>query len=878
MSRFSELHVQDKANNLLCYIDPDDCNECYTDREVNGSNTMTISIDVNSCSAQYLKKDNRVMFYDYDKAKWYEYIVSETSVNNEELQVDLESSLYITLSNVIEFVDVTGRTVINGMQEAFDAAVPKPQWSPGASDINGSFYMQRTRVTLKEWIFDWTEKVSGELEEEITILNGIVVRKVNIKSSIGKDLGKTLYDDRDITDIDVTDPTRTVYTAAFGYGKSESIDDTGESKPITFEDVEWKVENGDPVDKPIGQKWVELPEEYKQKYGYYDTDKVLQNSFYIYKEDNIEVKEELLERTYQFLIDNVEDKTEYRISAIDFYSLAGEGIEINLGDIIGIVVKQLDYKMYRVKVKRYKEDLVNKSNNDFELNNSATDIIDVINDSENNYSEIKDKVDGLVNKGLTESVLDGWNEEINKDSGYLIYASPQDGLVAYNAKTPELSTKATQIKGGSVRVANTKTSGAFNWTTVMTGDGLVATALYTGTIKGDMFDFDLDTGVIKMGTRNVSGIIDDPYFYLNKSELSISATKFTLQGRTISDISKEQVIDSLNEYDKTINQEEIFNRLTNNGVTQGIYLENEKIYINAQYMQIGKISDKAGISYWDLSTGEMVIGGTIEQRTDGNLTIRIRNNVMDFYAPEDGGNFIGWIGGLVIQKGSPQVLCIGHDVGDRLVLARKDQSSGGYIGQLELDDSYVWLKSDVKNKFGTANKIFIGSDYIYTMKLAGNPNWYIHCDTNIGAFGISIWSSDGRMKENIKETETEALQVINQIQHRQFDWKDHEKHENIGFIAQELEKINQDFVTKVPQYDEDGKTVIDERYQISEKHLIPYITKSIQELHEKVKELQYQTSGIKMYKVSKQNEQIQQYDDEITYYIPEEKEDEILYK
>lgn len=47
---------------------------------------------------------------------------------------------------------------------------------------------------------------------------------------------------------------------------------------------------------------------------------------------------------------------------------------------------------------------------------------------------------------------------------------------------------------------------------------------------------------------------------------------------------------STNDLSTSLNQEEIFNRLTNNGQTQGIYLNNGKLYINATYIKGGTLS------------------------------------------------------------------------------------------------------------------------------------------------------------------------------------------------------------------------------------------------------------------------------------------------
>lgn len=47
---------------------------------------------------------------------------------------------------------------------------------------------------------------------------------------------------------------------------------------------------------------------------------------------------------------------------------------------------------------------------------------------------------------------------------------------------------------------------------------------------------------------------------------------------------------STNDLDKALTQREVFNRLTNNGQTQGIYLSGNKLYINGEYIRAGTIS------------------------------------------------------------------------------------------------------------------------------------------------------------------------------------------------------------------------------------------------------------------------------------------------
>ena len=61
----------------------------------------------------------------------------------------------------------------------------------------------------------------------------------------------------------------------------------------------------------------------------------------------------------------------------------------------------------------------------------------------------------------------------------------------------------------------------------------------------------------------------------------------------------------LDDFDESLKQQSVFNRLTNNGTTQGIYLKNGKVYINATYMATGTIADIYGYNSWNLANGSL---------------------------------------------------------------------------------------------------------------------------------------------------------------------------------------------------------------------------------------------------------------------------------
>lgn len=94
--------------------------------------------------------------------------------------------------------------------------------------------------------------------------------------------------------------------------------------------------------------------------------------------------------------------------------------------------------------------------------------------------------------------------------------------------------------------------------------------------------------------------------------------------------------------------------------------------------------------------------------------------------------------------------------------------------------------------------------------------------------------SDIRLKENIENSETDALETVNQMKVRQFDWKERMGgwHQDIGFVADELEEIDPNLALG-GGYDENGEMDIK---QINSPYLLNYAIKAIQELSAKVDE------------------------------------------
>lgn len=114
---------------------------------------------------------------------------------------------------------------------------------------------------------------------------------------------------------------------------------------------------------------------------------------------------------------------------------------------------------------------------------------------------------------------------------------------------------------------------------------------------------------------------------------SVGETEQTNKNTAPTQLSPEQAqlineaINSTQELSESLDQEGVFNRLTNGGEAQGIYLQDGKLYINGSYMRIGMITDGTGANYWNLNTGDFMLspGANLGDKTVTQINDGITN-------------------------------------------------------------------------------------------------------------------------------------------------------------------------------------------------------------------------------------------------------------
>lgn len=262
------------------------------------------------------------------------------------------------------------------------------------SQRSTNFYYISTFEALKKVCQVWNLEMQFFVE-----VNGnkIGARYIDFKQKIGESTGKRVVYGHNALQILQEVERTNLFTALIGRGKGEELSaPSGENtqgtygRRITFEDVVWETKKGNPVDKPKGQKYVELPEMTK-RYGIKNADGSMRAKvgFAVFEDE--EDKNALIKRTYDELVNASRPQLTLKTSTVYL-----KGVKI--GDTIRVVRhdKKLDYdtRIFEITFNR--------------LNNKSSDIKLGDRISESNEAKIQNiasqKVDELVSSGFNNII------------------------------------------------------------------------------------------------------------------------------------------------------------------------------------------------------------------------------------------------------------------------------------------------------------------------------------------------------------------------------------------------------------------------------------------------------------------------------------------
>ena len=321
----------------------------------------------------------------------------------------------------------------------------------------------------------------------------------------------------------------------------------------------------------------------------------------------------------------------------------------------------------------------------------------------------------------------------------------------------------------------------------------------------------------------------------------------------------------------SLTQEQIVDILSDDGKFKGLYYEkdesgNQTLYISFNAakggtLALGGQNDGNGLMKIYDSSGSLILTvgqNGIETRattlTDKNAKGKIAFNKKGLTFTEDiAGGGTGTDEDLHLEKSIINFDSISNTIGnfDKLTVSKNAVMEGkllfyDYENQAKIasGSSKAVTRQPIASVTADGNRVaFLSSDYHANGYGAGteHSNYRLGVKAQWGgsSYGMhyiytNLNISDIRLKENVKNSETDALETVNQMKVRQFDWKERMGgwHQNIGFVADELEEIDPNLALG-GGYDENGEMDIK---QINSPYLLNYAIKAIQELSAKVDE------------------------------------------
>ena len=202
--------------------------------------------------------------------------------------------------------------------------------------VTATFYYVSVKEALKE-----LQTLGMEFVFRCSLnSDGIKDKWIEVYEQIGEESNtRFVYGSKALTVVREIDRS-SISTSMIGRGRGEEVGD-GYGRRIEFTDVEWKKSNGDPLDKPKGQNWLEDPEA-TQKYGIPQKDGSMRKRETVVVFDDIDDPTELLKNTYSTLIDSARPLVQFKA-------------EVTGGDVIGNTVTIHRYdKGYHYKTRIYK--------------------------------------------------------------------------------------------------------------------------------------------------------------------------------------------------------------------------------------------------------------------------------------------------------------------------------------------------------------------------------------------------------------------------------------------------------------------------------------------------------------------------------------------
>lgn len=551
-----------------------------------------------------LEKDDRVLVR-FATGEWREYMVASTSRTR---GAGLGAMTAACRNSVAELsrkyhVELEGRGYTAG--QALAKCLAGTRWSAGTVDVPAaktadvSFYHQCADKSLEDICAAYGCEVDATVEVGAS---RVTARKVHLLTSVGSSGAKRFEYRKDLVSIKRTVNADDVVTRVYAWGKGLQATDAdgnatgGYTRKIGIASV-----NG-------GKAYVE-DSEATRRFGVPDASGVPQPAEGSYENGDVEDPSELLALAKADLTARKQPQVSYECDVVSLgrAGMSAEGVAC--GDSVHIVDGAFDPPLrLKGRVLQVVEDLAGgRDSAKVTLGNVCEPITRRSARVESTVQRLTQSAgawDGAagLSEGYLNGVISGVNAVLNAVGGYT-YIEPGVGIMVYDRPRNQDPTTCIKIGGGYFQLADGKNAdGTWAFRTLGTGHGLVADEIVSGT---------LDAALIKAGVLQDAAGLNYINMVTGDCRLAGTAKAGGKQIATSADIEKadKAAQDKVDALDDKLTQSDVFNRLTNGGKTQGIYMSGGLLYLNASYMGAGLIKNRYNTTnFWNLDTGTLQAG------------------------------------------------------------------------------------------------------------------------------------------------------------------------------------------------------------------------------------------------------------------------------
>lgn len=383
-----KFFLLDKQQNIIGRLSKEYILEATFTEEINTAGELLITLP-----AKKRLSGNVIHVLITNPSKDHSYlmfkIIKET-VKDEEIEYTAVESAYDELTSYGYIQDK--RPTANA-QTITEMILKDTRWHvgeiPDTSEAFISFYYLSVLDCLKKIVQTFDFEIGFDVlinDDE----NQITDRRVNFYIKQGEQTGKRFEYGSNLLSIKQEQDTQNIYTALVGRGKGVQVsggddDNTpdGYGHRITFADVEWSKANGDPLDKPQGQEWLEDPDATKQL-GFSDGHMRIGLEVF----EDVDDPKTLLQKTYEAL--KTAERPQVQFSA----SVINTG-ELHLGDRVGITRNDIGIA-YETRVFKVQHNLLDETQNKIDLGDNLEQTNNLSYQVSALQSEVTNNTEGII--------------------------------------------------------------------------------------------------------------------------------------------------------------------------------------------------------------------------------------------------------------------------------------------------------------------------------------------------------------------------------------------------------------------------------------------------------------------------------------------------